>query len=256
MDLLLDSIKDPIDRLYKLAVWIRNPATRLPSSKAQNFQQVDEETKIDLFKSFESFDYDYVSSLFLEYEKHKAIQENPTIECQNAVSDNGEVLVNHDQVWEPIGKLLEQKKNEISNCTESYLTWRIARANGRRRQQFAYWRKHKDKLRESSFRTLKPPTHEMSTASHFSDPNTKELKLPLSVTTAAQLPLSHTIGEERFKRMLNLPVSEYASSAWNPSKDIVSFPPPPTIPPSESFFECPYCYTACPISLLSERAWR
>lgn len=34
MDLLLESVLDPIDRLYKLAVWIRNPATRLTSSKA------------------------------------------------------------------------------------------------------------------------------------------------------------------------------------------------------------------------------
>lgn len=34
IDLLLDNIRDPIDQLYKLSIWIRNPSSRFASSKA------------------------------------------------------------------------------------------------------------------------------------------------------------------------------------------------------------------------------
>ncbi|PKK49182.1 hypothetical protein CI102_3828 [Trichoderma harzianum] len=257
MDLLLDSIKDPIDRLYKMAVWIRNPATRITSTKARNLQQVDEETNVDLFKSFEKFDYEHISSLFLEYEKNKAIQENPIAKPRDTVGDDKTLV--EDQVWEPIRKTLELNRMRLSNGDESYLVRRIARANGLRRQQFAYWRKHKNKLREHAAVVVEVPTHNLPTTSHIiqlEDKNEKA-KAPLTVTTATQLRLSHETGKELGKEnVMTLAVSEYAPSAWNPSKDIVSFPSPPKASPVDEFFECPYCYTICPASILSEKAWR
>ncbi|KAM0264246.1 hypothetical protein ACHAQJ_000734 [Trichoderma viride] len=257
MELLLDSIKDPIDRLYKLAVWIRNPATRLASSRARNFKQVDEESNVDLFESFENYDYDYVSSLFLEYEKHKAIQENPTVEHNDAVGDDGDVD-DKDQVWEPIRKILNQNKDKISNGAESYLVGRIALANGHRRRQFAYWRKHKDKLREHASVIMEAPAHKRLSAIHIVNGQIGEIKTSLSVTTATQLRLLQATGKEIFEKEgeLKLDASEYAPSAWDPSKDIVSFPSPPKISETDNFFECPYCYTICPVSVLSEKAWR
>ncbi|KAM6486417.1 hypothetical protein HDV62DRAFT_401827 [Trichoderma sp. SZMC 28011] len=257
MDLLLDSIKDPIDRLYKMAVWIRNPATRITSTRARNLQQVDEETNVDLFKSFENFDYDHVSSLFLEYEKNKALQEDPIAKPFDAAGDD-EALV-EDQVWEPIRKTLELNRMKISNGNESYLVQRIARANGLRRQQFAYWRKHKNKLREHATLAVEVPTHNLPTTSHIIqlEDNNEKVKAPLTVTTATQLRLSHEIGKElERENVMTLAVSEYAPSAWNPSKDIVSFPSPPKESPVDEFFECPYCYTICPASILSEKAWK
>ncbi|KAL6835399.1 hypothetical protein V8C40DRAFT_272685 [Trichoderma camerunense] len=257
MDLLLDSIKDPIDRLYKMAVWIRNPATRITSTKARNLQQVDEETNVDLFKSFEKFDYEHISSLFLEYEKNKAIQENPIAKPRDTVSDDKTLV--EDQVWEPIRKALELNRMRLSNGDESYLVCRIARANGLRRQQFAYWRKHKNKLREHAAVVVEVPTHNLPTTSHIiqlEDKNEK-VKAPLTVTTATQLRPSHEIGKELEKEnVMTLAVSEYAPSAWNPSKDIVSFPSPPKASTAGEFFECPYCYTICPAAILSEKAWR
>ncbi|KAK4082798.1 uncharacterized protein Triagg1_1688 [Trichoderma aggressivum f. europaeum] len=256
MDLLIDSIRDPIDRLYKMAVWIRNPATRIPSTKARNLQQVDEETNVDLFKSFENFDYDHVSSLFLEYEKNKALQENLVSQPHDAVGDY-EALVG-DRVWEPIRKTLELNRMKISSGNESYLIRRIARANGLRRQQFAYWRRHKNKLREHATVAVEVPTHDLPTTNHIMQLENKndKVKAPLTVTTATQLPLSHGTGKELEKEnIMTLDVSEYAPSAWNPSKDIVSFPPPPKVSTTDGFFECPYCYTICPASILSEKAW-
>ncbi|KAL6805232.1 hypothetical protein J3E68DRAFT_441711 [Trichoderma sp. SZMC 28012] len=257
MDLLLDSIKDPIDRLYKMAVWIRNPATRITSTKARNLQQVDEETNVDLFKSFEKFDYEHISSLFLEYEKNKAIQENPIAKPRDTVGDDKTLV--EDQVWEPIRKTLELNRTRLSNGDESYLVRRIARANGLRRQQFEYWRKHRSKLREHATLAVEVPTHNLPTTSQviqLEDKNEK-VKAPLTVTTATQLRVSHETGKELGKENgMTLAVSEYAPSAWNPSKDIVNFPPAPKISTGNEFFECPYCYTICPASILSEKAWR
>ncbi|UKZ72547.1 hypothetical protein TrVFT333_000178 [Trichoderma virens FT-333] len=257
MDLLLDSIKDPVDRLYKMAVWIRNPSTRIASSKARNFQQIDEKTNIDLFKSYETFDYDYVSSLFLEYEKNKALQENPTAQHHDATGDNEEPAVG-DQVWEPIRQTLELNRIKISNGNESYLVHRIAQANGLRRRQFAYWRKHKGKLREHTAVTVELLSHKLPTGDNIIQDESKRHKAPLTVTTATQLHPSHGAGKELLENenIMPLAVSEYAPSAWNPSKDIVSFPLPPKVSTADEFFECPYCYTICPASILSEKAWR
>ncbi|EHK20107.1 uncharacterized protein TRIVIDRAFT_48046 [Trichoderma virens Gv29-8] len=257
MDLLLDSIKDPVDRLYKMAVWIRNPSTRIASSKARNFQQIDEKTNIDLFKSYETFDYDYVSSLFLEYEKNKALQENPTAQHHDATGDNEEPAVG-DQVWEPIRQTLELNRIKISNGNESYLVHRIAQANGLRRRQFAYWRKHKGKLREHTAVTVELLSHKLPTGDNIIQDESKRHKAPLTVTTATQLHPSHGAGKELLENenIMPLAVSEYAPSAWNPSKDIVSFPLPPKVSTTDEFFECPYCYTICPASILSEKAWR
>ncbi|UKZ93390.1 uncharacterized protein TrAFT101_008304 [Trichoderma asperellum] len=259
IDLLLGSIKDPIDRLYKLAVWIRNPATRLTSSKARNFKQIDPESNVDLFESYENHDYDYVSSLFLEYEKHKALQEAPAVECKDKNPVGGDRDADDkDHVWEPIRGVLKLHKERILHCSESYLVRRIARANGRRRQQFAYWKRHQDKLREHASMFVEAPARQLSDAEHIINGLIGETKTVLSVTTATQLRIPQLAGQEILEKegVLKLDVSEYAPSAWNPSKDTVSFPLPPKVSTSDNFFECPYCYTICPISLLSEKAWR
>ncbi|KAL7933940.1 hypothetical protein V8C35DRAFT_302829 [Trichoderma chlorosporum] len=257
MDLLLDSVRDPIDRLYKMAIWIRNPATRMPSSKARYFQQIDEETNVDLFKSFEDFDYDHISSLFLEYEKNKALQKSSTVQYNDTDGDFNKFMV-EDDMWEPIRNVLTLNRMKISNGDESYLVRRIARANGLRRQQFAYWRKHKNKLREHATIAVEIPTHKIPTASHIIPNEVEKLKAPLSVTTATQLRLLHGAGTEVLQRenIMDFAVSEYAPSEWNPSKDVVSFPLPPKASVSDGFFECPYCHTICPASVLSEKAWR
>lgn len=214
---------------------------------------------MDLFEAYENYDYDYVSSLFLEYEKHKAVQENRAVESKNKnpVSNDGEAG-DSDQVWEPIRGLLELNKEKISKGTESFLVRRIARANGRRRQQFAYWKRHKDKLREHASIFVETPARQVPNAEDIISGLIGETKTVLSVTTATQLQIAQMAGQEILEKegVLKLDVSEYAPSAWNPSKDTVSFPPPPKISTSDNFFECPYCYTICPKSLLLEKAWR
>lgn len=187
------------------------------------------------------------------------MQENTPIECKDKASVSGDGEVDSsDHVWEPIRGVLSLYKDKRSKGAESYLVQRIAQANGRRRQQFAYWKRHKEKLREHASNFVEAPTRQLATDDHIIIGNIGEMATPLSVTTATQLRLAQAAGQEILEKegVLKLDISEYAPSAWNPSKDIVSFPSPPKISTSDNFFECPYCFTICPISLLSEKAWR
>ena len=66
----LENAEGVIDRLYRLAFKIRNPATRLGFSKAQNFQQIDPDTGVDLIEVFAAFDLQHVEQILLELQHH------------------------------------------------------------------------------------------------------------------------------------------------------------------------------------------
>jgi hypothetical protein len=256
IDLLLDSVKDPIDRLYKLSTWIRNPSSRFASSKALRHQQIDLESNVDLLHAVEELDYDYVSSLFLQYRKSKACEEYPTVNPPG-YKDRDD---NADNVWEPIRTVLSQYKTDLSKGTESFLVRRIARANVRRRQQFAYWKRHRDKLA----RHTKTVTEHIKVRKEVApiqlnvEIRANEILMPVmapvqSVTTASRLNIPQlTLRDDQS----NISVSEYAPSMWQPSKEVVDFPPAPKRSSSEKFFECPYCFTLCSRAFLAEKAWK
>ena len=259
IELLLDSIKDPIDRLYKLSTWIRNPSSRFWSSKALHHQEIDPDSGVDLLHAFEGFDYDYVSSLFLQYRKLKALQEYPTVnpsENRDREGDDDSA----DNVWEPIRTVLSQYKVNLCKTTESFLVRRIARANAHRRMQFAYWKKHRDKLVQHADAVTKHiEVHKEGFQIKLSEEiPANEAAIPAiaaaqSVTTATRLNIPQLAVRDD---QSNVSVSEYAPSTWQPNKEVLDFPPAPKRPPSEKFFECPYCFTLCSNALLAENAWK
>lgn len=100
LDLLLDSVRDPIDRLYKVSTKIRNPSSRLGSSKAANHPQIDEETGVDFLRAVEQADYDHIRSLFLQYQKARALQERDTVEPTNDATEGED---DGDGVWSRSG---------------------------------------------------------------------------------------------------------------------------------------------------------
>ena len=257
LDLLLDGIRDPIDRLYKVSTKIRNPSSRLGSSRAMNYQQIDEETGVDFLRAIEQADHDHIGSLFLQYQKARALQECDTVEPPpNLIGGEDD-----DGVWEPIRTVLAQHR-----AADSFLIGRIARANVRRRQHFAYRKMHREKLARHARASISTqsgltsgteiPSHP-SFDRHISNDSfipQAELAPPAaSVTTATNLNLSRLeVGENQS----TFTVSEYAPSTWQPARDAVAFPPPPTTQSGESFFECPYCFTLCPRGVLAAKAWK
>ena len=65
--LLLRDICDIIDRLYKISTKIRTSSNRLRSSKALQYREVDEDTKVDLFEEFQKVDAEHLRELFRCY---------------------------------------------------------------------------------------------------------------------------------------------------------------------------------------------
>ena len=257
LDLLLDGVRDPIDRLYKVSTKIRNPSSRLGSSRAVNYQQIDEETGVDFLRAIEQTDHDHIRSLFLQYQKARALQECDTVEPpKNLVGGEDD-----DGVWEPIRTVLAQHR-----AADSFLIGRIARANVRRRQHFAYRKMHREKLAHharASISTQSGLTSGIENPSHPSFdrhvsndsfiPQAELAPPAASVTTATKLNLSRLeLGENQS----TFTVSEYAPSTWQPARDAVAFPPPPTTQSGEKFFECPYCFTLCPRGALAAKAWK
>lgn len=249
IDLLFDSVKDPIDRLFKITTRIRNPSSRLGSSKALRHQQIDEESGIDLLQRFENYDHDYISTAFLQYQKTKALQQYETLESSTNPVGEGEEI----SVWEPIRTVLFNH----AKGKESFLVRRIAHANTRRRQNFAYWKKHREKLATHAKAFTVNAAMDAIAALEFpgrasvkSVPTATSVK---SVTTATLLNNPHIV---TYDNRSTVSVSEYASSAWKPGKEIVDFPPAPSRDPEEKFFECPYCFTLCPAETLGSKAWK
>lgn len=254
-DLLLEGVKDPIDRLFKFAVWIRNPSSRAASKKVLYYRLIDQESGVDLFDAFKKLDYDYVSSLFLEFRKSRARADNA--ETEPLPLDKG---MDVDLVWEPIQTVLSQHKQACSKGTESFLVHRMAMANVRRRQQFAYWKNHRSKLVRHSTAAIDQLKTRSSQDVHAPIAIAATgMQLPLnavaqSVTTASRL---DTLRVAKWNDQATVTsVSEYAASAWQPGREELGFPAPPTHLSNGEFFECPYCFTLCSSRLLSDRTWR
>jgi hypothetical protein len=258
MDLILDSIKDIIDRLYKLATKIRNPSTRLTNSKAQYFKEIDEESGVDLLQSYAHFDRDYVSSMLLQYRKAKALEEQPVEKVSKVQSLESDA----DGVWNPLRDVLSKYQEDLKSGRESFLVARIARANMRRRQQFGYWKRHRESLIkhtqmvssgarvQAAGSEARPPQEIAQVLGSALRPG---VPLAPSVTTASRLNLAQLSPEENKSTMS---ISEYASSTWDPGKETVEFPPPPKWKAGKRFFDCPYCFTLCSNEILSEKAWK
>ena len=262
LDLLIDGVRDPIDRLYKVSTKIRNPSSRLGSSRAANYQQIDEETGVDFLRAIEQADHDHIRSLFLQYQKARALQECDTVEpTKNLVRGEEDDDDDEDGVWEPIRTVLAQH-----GAADSFLIRRIARANVRRRQHFAYRKMHREKLARHARASISTqsglasgteiPSHP-SFDRHVSNDSfipQAELAPPAaSVTTATNLNLARL---ELVENQSKFTASEYAPSTWQPARDAVAFPPPPTVQSGEKFFECPYCFTLCPRGALASKAWK
>jgi hypothetical protein len=262
-EILLDAIRDILNRLYKVSTKIRNTSSRSGLSRATRYQQIDPESGVDLLQAIAPFDYDYVRSLFLEYQKLRVSQETkeaPPLEGSNGNNDDAVCV---DAVWEPIRTVLALDQAAVA----SFLVHRISRANTSRRQQFAYWKKHREKLEmhtRASISTHVSLLPTQDTALRFQMDNTpsNNLATPLhdtpmhfapTVTTATVL---NTTRLEVVSSKSVVSVSEYEPSLWLPARDVVDFPPPPKARPGANSFECPYCFVICSNATLADKAWK
>ncbi|KAF3130557.1 hypothetical protein TWF594_010313 [Orbilia oligospora] len=249
-EMVVDSIKDPIDRLYKLSTWIRNPSTRFASSKILSHKQIDEETGVDLLEEFNSFDFNYIESLFAQYRKSKAQDEY----------DSKDIIEPEEKPRSP--RLSPHQVDNSISPTELSLIPRLAHANGRRRQQFSYWRRHREKLalHTTNIGDNYKRHNLASKGEHnhihkvFNEPD--QIAHPLSVTTATRLNIPQQMAIAVNDSLSIVSVSKYATSNWSPDNEKLDFPAPPKCPEGQKFIECPYCFTLCPRNILETEAWK
>jgi hypothetical protein len=251
LDLLISSIRDPVDRLYKLSTWIRNPSSRFTSPKALQHTKVNLDTNVDLLRAYQPFDEDYITSLFSEYQLEKARTEDIREPFEASTEDDPE----------PVRTVQSEDNNNLSSGN-AYLIARLVRANFRRRQLFSYWKRHHEKLtmhsasRGESVNAGNPAARPGPPPMKQQIPNRGLVPFTVvspSVTTATLLK-SHQQLVIRDDRS-TVSVSMYAPSMYKPDKEPVQFPRPPSISPDDKFFECPFCYTICPKEMLAEGAW-
>ncbi len=220
-----------------------NPSSRFASSKASHLEEIDTKSNVN-------FDYDYVSSVFLQYRKTNAPMKYP----DSNPSDLEVQEKNAEHTMEPITEPMPSRhRSEDLKETELLLVRWIARANVCRRQQFAYWKKHRDKLSKHST-TATQNVKSITAKSVGTDaPSVGVAPRALSVTAASNLQTPQLAVEDNKSQVS---VSEYAPSLSSNSNETVHFPPAPQVPPDAKFFECPSCFTVCPKATFGQKAWK
>ncbi|KAL8991576.1 MAG: hypothetical protein Q9177_000037 [Variospora cf. flavescens] len=281
----LENASAIIDGLYRLSFKIRNPTTRTGFSKAQNYQEVDDKTGVDLIKVLAAFDRQHVEQVFIQlregrtaaspaaseykFSDHKERDEDGEDEDDEDDKDNeddeddddGEKNEDDEEEDE------EDEENEEgdsafkiseSKVQKNNLVKRLAKANTRRRQQFKHWQKHRNKVDANSqqikdfapwLSNLRAPNtghEEMLKVAPI--PNQPVSSIPSTVTRVdpAKIDLDDT-------RSL-VSTSTYARLSKE-SDSSLEIPPLPKILRHGKAFECPYCHILCPGQTSRKQYW-
>jgi hypothetical protein len=223
------SIVDIIDNLYKLSIYIRNPTSLTRFSKASSFQAIDPESGVDLLARYEEFDIEHVRHVFQD---------------------------------------LRQNYPEQIRFQNNDLIERLGKGISRRRQQFMYWKRHRDKLSAKitvkeapvqGYKIVPSRPDEIKRVEGDSRTNGENSALNVAVTeitktaftaTTATLFVHHDNNPDEIQSMISA-----ATTARGLDGARASLPPPPKLPGGKDF-ECPYCFTICPAKYLKEQNWR
>ena len=237
---LLKSAVDIIDRLYKFATKIRNPATRLASVKASTFKKIDTETRVDVLHEFEELDLHHVEEMLWDYRVAEANYDGNLPEAENDRSHRPRTLAEDDLI----------------------LVCRLAKANTHRRRQFGYWRKHRAKNANETARALEEtaeipglpdiaPKHRLNLFDILPGPSSKGLSRPSTATNLLD-PTKFRFDDTTSTRSSRT----VAPKAQGARDEQVEVPEPPTLSQEAKHFSCPYCFTLCSSSLLEKERWR
>ena len=255
-EVLLDAVTDVNDSLYRLATKVRNPATRLPKSKARLFKRIDQTTGVDSIERLREADLKHMQELFWEY--HAVQRPAANAEPKEASVDA-----------EKLDCLRRPRNLDDSDTT---LISRFALANTYRRQQFGHWRRHRDKKAKETATALgRLP------ALPIRDSASEKVKLNLGLNLGTPLQhgpntlaalsrpstASHLQNPSRFEGDDIRSVASARTVAPKPMDkrdEAIDVPLPPEslkeLAKQKGYFECPYCFTICSVSQLQPDAWR
>ena len=235
----LQSVIDILNRLYKLSTKIRNPITRLSSSKASRFEQVDPETGVDLASAWIQFDLWHIEEVLWSLRNTNGIDSILSL------------------------RRLDPRRLRQDRSDDEYpLLRRLAKANVMRRKQFGYWRRHKEKVTAETARSIQKPQNKpvpsgkstgISQTINVSE-QAYSVTLFSKPTTATMLPV---VDLRNFEEQRSTTSSRTTTpQARQAQDDEVEIPPIPPTLKKEKHFVCPYCFMICSQSVAQPKFWR
>ncbi|OMP89197.1 hypothetical protein BK809_0005918 [Diplodia seriata] len=229
----MSEIVDIINSLYRLSIRIRNPTIRIRSLKAATYRQIDPDTGVDVLSQYAEYDRGYVADSLAQLRAG-----------------------------------FPQRKNE----DVAFLVDRLSKAITKRRQQFKYWKRHRDKLSipapakedvppTGGIQGLQPQpgTNGIDSSVHAPNVVKFDLRAPPSEAQPRTL-LSGTEATAHHRTLDDAVDSQSVTSVATTARDLgghgIDLPPPPSSADGERDFECPYCYVICPARYGRSRSWK
>lgn len=235
-------IVDIIDNLYKLSRSIRTPVLHARPLKAASYKKIDKDTGVDVILEFRAVDLAYVTELFLQFRR-----------------DNKDLSIEDRS----LGK------------KDYALTERLANAITQRRQQFMYWKRHRDKLgiqakvEDFDVQTIASLQQPTMLRGDPIQPKPKGIPAPDTVDTAVKYDVISTASRTALTATTatlfvtvdtasdkGQSTTSFATTARDLDGSKIELPSLPKIVKPNKDFECPYCFTICPAKYQTPRNWR
>jgi hypothetical protein len=222
------SIADIVDNLYRISVLIRSRQPRLHFSTRTSRQAKDADPNSCL-----SHEIELVKDAF-----------RTAREKRNLPSDAAKQVQESDNI----------------------LLWRIAAANFYRRQQFEYWKRHRDKRgirvdnteldlddgspnEESQGKAVIGGLQAAHTKQESHRPDSE---IPDDMSSTVATPFIPDIAKSTYGGS----TTSFLTSAKDLDGRKVELPPPPLSVPLNPAFECPYCFAMKPVQYQEPKLWR
>lgn len=244
--------------LYRLLFTIRNTTSRGNSSKALSFTQYDRETGVNIFSVYETFDRRHLYEHMSHIRKQQKVEANIPIRIESNETAN----TNWPDLDERlVGTLTKHPLDEFWAAND-FLTLRLASANTRRRQHFAYWQRHALKLTkdhdiefhpETSESSRKPPLHKLPLSGQAKFSLSPFDQIAPTIISGTEATRFDPVNEDNLDTAT---VISYATTAYGPGGNSVELPSPPSYTPAHHEFLCPLCHVVCPSKYAKNKEWR
>ncbi|KAH7411569.1 hypothetical protein DE146DRAFT_640763 [Phaeosphaeria sp. MPI-PUGE-AT-0046c] len=258
LEIRTKTLETLLAELYRLSFKIRNTRFRGTASKAAALKSVDRDSGIDVFSIYKHLDRQHVFEHLSSIRGKQQVSTGGTY-TQNPIDNEANLR------WPSVAESDHQML--VRHPISTYITFRndvlaqrLAAANTRRRQCFAYWRRHALKLaveREFSVTTKSPKKLEPVVNSLEPLVIKDVLRTP---SQAAPTVLSGTnattIHPDVQDALDTETVFSYATTAYGMEGDTITFPPPPVQDAGQIEFLCPLCHVVCPSKQGQGKEWR
>ena len=214
--IVLENIRLIIDRLYKLAFQIRNPATRMGLSKARDYREIDQETGVDIMDCYAFFDLRHL------VEKAARYGDKSREECENNF-------------------LIQRLARANTDRRRQFAYWR--------RHKLKLDKAEKAVARNSGNKANAQVRVTPTLSNSYQGPEKNTVSHP---STATRLDVRNVNLNDTSSACTS---SSHGTLFKEDDEDNIKIPPLPEKYCLDDAFECPYCYVLCSRRVSKNMAW-